>query len=83
MFGLSFEHFAIIGVILLFFGPKRLPELGHTMGQAIRNFKDSISGIGAPEKKPDLKQAQVALELPSSPIHLAEIEKVQNPTLVS
>jgi len=26
-------------------GPKRLPELGNTMGKAIKNFKDSIAGI--------------------------------------
>ena len=45
MFGISFEHILIVGVILLIMGPKRLPELGNTMGKAIKNFKDSISGI--------------------------------------
>jgi sec-independent protein translocase protein TatA len=45
MFGISFEHILIVGVVLLIFGPRRLPELGHTMGKAIKNFKDSISGI--------------------------------------
>jgi sec-independent protein translocase protein TatA len=44
MFGLSFEHLLIIGVVLLIFGPRRLPELGHTMGAAIRNFQKSVSG---------------------------------------
>jgi sec-independent protein translocase protein TatA len=45
MFGISGEHLLILGIVLLIFGPRRLPELGHTMGKAIRNFKDSISGI--------------------------------------
>ena len=45
MFGISFEHILIVGVVLLIFGPRRLPELGHTMGKAIRNFKDSINGV--------------------------------------
>jgi sec-independent protein translocase protein TatA len=45
MFGISFEHILIVGVVLLIFGPRRLPELGHTMGKAIKNFKDSLSGI--------------------------------------
>jgi sec-independent protein translocase protein TatA len=45
MFGISFEHILIVGVVLLIFGPRRLPELGMTMGKAIKNFKDSISGI--------------------------------------
>jgi sec-independent protein translocase protein TatA len=45
MFGISFEHILIVGVVLLIFGPRRLPELGMTMGKAIKNFKDSINGI--------------------------------------
>jgi len=51
MFGLSLEHLMIIGAVLLFFGPRRLPELGKTMGQGIRNFKASLSGIGEDEKR--------------------------------
>ena len=45
MFGLSFEHLIIVGIILLIFGPRRLPELGHTLGKGIRNFKDAMAGI--------------------------------------
>jgi sec-independent protein translocase protein TatA len=45
MFGLSIEHMMIMGVVLLFFGPRRLPELGKTLGQGIRNFKSSLSAV--------------------------------------
>jgi sec-independent protein translocase protein TatA len=45
MFGISFEHLLIVGIILLIVGPRRLPELGNTMGKAIKNFKDSMSGV--------------------------------------
>ncbi len=45
MFGISFEHIIIIAVILLIVGPRRLPELGNTMGKAIKNFKDSFNGV--------------------------------------
>lgn len=45
MFGISGEHLLILGIILLIVGPRRLPELGNTMGKAIRNFKDAISGV--------------------------------------
>jgi sec-independent protein translocase protein TatA len=45
MFGISGEHILILGIVLLIFGPKRLPELGNTLGKAIRNFKDAISGV--------------------------------------
>ena len=45
MFGISGEHLLILGIVLLIFGPRRLPELGNTLGKAIRNFKDAVSGI--------------------------------------
>jgi sec-independent protein translocase protein TatA len=31
---------------LLLFGPKRLPEMGRSLGNGIREFKSSIDGIG-------------------------------------
>jgi len=39
---------AVIAAIVL--GPKRLPELGRSLGQGIRGFKDSLDGE---EKRPD------------------------------
>ncbi len=36
-------------VVLLVFGPKRLPEMGRSMGKGMREFKDSITG----DKKDD------------------------------
>jgi len=32
----------ILAIALLFFGPKRLPELGSSLGQAIRGFKSGL-----------------------------------------
>ncbi|MBS1878658.1 MAG: twin-arginine translocase TatA/TatE family subunit [Actinobacteria bacterium] len=34
----------VLIVALLVFGPKRLPELGKSLGKGIREFKGSISG---------------------------------------
>jgi len=31
-------------VVLLVFGAKRLPEIGRSLGEGMRGFKDSISG---------------------------------------
>jgi sec-independent protein translocase protein TatA len=45
MFGISVEHLIVLGIVLVIFGPRRLPELGNTLGKAIRNFKDAISGV--------------------------------------
>jgi sec-independent protein translocase protein TatA len=38
-------HIAILVlVILLLFGPKKLPEIGRSLGGGMREFKDSITG---------------------------------------
>jgi sec-independent protein translocase protein TatA len=33
-------------VVLLVFGPKRLPEMGRSLGRGMREFKNSVSGDG-------------------------------------
>jgi sec-independent protein translocase protein TatA len=50
----------ILGIALLFFGPKRLPELGKGLGTSIRDFRDAMSG-----QKPDDK-ANSQLEAPKA-----------------
>ena len=34
----------VLIIVLMVFGPKRLPELGRSVGNGIREFKGSISG---------------------------------------
>jgi sec-independent protein translocase protein TatA len=34
----------ILLVLLVVFGPKRLPELGRSLGRGMREFKDSVAG---------------------------------------
>jgi len=34
----------ILGIALLVFGPKKLPELGKGLGEGIRGFKNSLNG---------------------------------------
>jgi sec-independent protein translocase protein TatA len=45
----------VLVIVLVIFGPKRLPELGKSMGNGIREFKGSISG----EKKEAEKKAEL------------------------
>ena len=40
----------ILIVALLVFGPKRLPEIGRSLGKGMREFKDSITGSHDDEK---------------------------------
>jgi sec-independent protein translocase protein TatA len=46
-------------VVLLVFGPKRLPEMGRSLGRSMREFKDSIGGKDEHE--------QPSAELPPPP----------------
>jgi sec-independent protein translocase protein TatA len=65
MFGISFEHILIIGVVLLLFGPKRLPDLGKSLGLSIKNFKDAFSGIER-DQKPEDRAAQLDQKEPKN-----------------
>jgi len=38
------ELLILLLVLLLVFGPKRLPEMGRQLGKGMREFKDSVSG---------------------------------------
>jgi sec-independent protein translocase protein TatA len=44
----------LLVVVLLVFGPKRLPEMGKSLGKGMREFKDSISGKERDESAPEL-----------------------------
>lgn len=44
----SLTHLLLIAVIfLIFFGPSRLPQLGQSLGKAIRGFKQGLNEIDA------------------------------------
>jgi sec-independent protein translocase protein TatA len=34
----------VLLIVLVVFGPKRLPDLGRSLGSGMREFKDSITG---------------------------------------
>ena len=36
----------ILGIALLVFGPKKLPELGKGLGEAIRGFREALHAAG-------------------------------------
>ena len=47
------ELFIILVVVLIFFGPGKLPELGSTIGKAIRGFKKAV-------EEPDEKSGELS-----------------------
>ncbi len=45
----------VVIIALIVFGPKRLPELGKSMGKGIREFRASISGKDDDDDKPEIE----------------------------
>src|ERR1700716_3145808 len=45
------ELVIVLVIVLVIFGPKRLPGLGRSLGTGMREFKDSISGKGGDAEK--------------------------------
>jgi sec-independent protein translocase protein TatA len=60
-FGIGVTELVILLVALLvIFGPKRLPEMGRSLGKGMREFKDSISG----KDEDEAVHHQLSQELP-------------------
>ena len=38
------EVLLVLAIVLIIFVPKRLPQLGRSLGSGMRNFKESVSG---------------------------------------
>ena len=83
MFGFSASHLFILIIVLLFFGPKRLPELGRTLGKALRDFKDTMGGMQEGQARPfsDTNNSQQHQSLPQA--QQLHNNKNENPHQVS
>jgi sec-independent protein translocase protein TatA len=58
------ELIIVLVIVLLIFGPKRLPGLGKSLGSGMKEFKDSVTGKAdrdLDEDDDDRKQANAAL----------------------
>ena len=60
------ELIVLLLVLLLIFGPKRLPEMGRSLGKGMREFKDSITGNDKPPEKSELPPPADDASPPSS-----------------
>jgi sec-independent protein translocase protein TatA len=61
------ELLIVLGIVLLIFGPKRLPHLGRQLGAGMREFKDSITKKGDDDDDADdggRREATAALGRP-------------------
>lgn len=56
----------LLVLVMLVFGAKRLPEIGRSLGEGMRGFKDSISGTG-PSQTEILTPTATATAPPPAP----------------
>jgi sec-independent protein translocase protein TatA len=51
------ELVVVLVIALLVLGPKKLPEVGKSLGKGMREFKDSLSNISSDEERDDPKKS--------------------------
>jgi sec-independent protein translocase protein TatA len=71
------EYLLIAVVLLILFGPKKLPELGRALGKMIREFKNGTQGILDADDHSDTKDKPVADATTKSVAAVGEDEKKQ------
>jgi sec-independent protein translocase protein TatA len=59
----------VLLIVLLIFGPKRLPGLGKQLGTGLREFKDSITGDSKDDEDEEQPQRQALPQSASVPEH--------------
>ena len=84
------ELIIVLVIVLVIFGPKRLPGLGRSLGSGMREFRDSISGKGGDQRDldddddddggTDRRQANAALGRPDDDTAPVEGEVVSERT---
>jgi sec-independent protein translocase protein TatA len=81
------EIIIVLVIVLLIFGPKRLPDLGKSLGRGMREFKDSVTGKDKGEDHPSIEeptpQAAPTVTPTSAEEEPARPTSAPNPTNVS
>ncbi len=66
----------VLIIALVIFGPKRLPDLGKSLGSGMREFKDSISGKDDEEKQLEETKRELEKQSPATTAEPVEGEVV-------
>lgn len=54
----------VLVIALVIFGPKRLPDLGRSLGSGMREFKDSLTGKDDDDEEEDQAKLEAAAAQP-------------------
>jgi len=61
------ELIIVLVIALVIFGPKRLPDLGRSLGKGMREFKDSITGNSGDDDEDEAEELGQASESAREP----------------
>jgi sec-independent protein translocase protein TatA len=68
------ELIIVLVIVLVIFGPKRLPGLGRSLGTGMREFKDSLSGKGGEDEKDEASEEPERIERTADPVPSKDAE---------
>ena len=71
------EVLVVLVIALVVFGPKRLPDPGHSLGKGIREFKGSVTGE---TDEPAARVAPAQAQVEKTPVTSHRVEDSKNPT---
>ena len=69
------ELIIVVVVALLIFGPKRLPEMGSSIGKAINSFKRGMNDITEPKDEPKEVRDDHTKSIDAARLELEAIER--------
>jgi len=62
------ELVIVLVIVLVVFGPKRLPSLGRQLGAGMREFKDSVTGKTRDDENDDVQASITRSTATSEPV---------------
>ena len=68
------ELLILLLVVLLVFGPKKLPEMGRSLGKGMREFKSSVTGKDEQHQPAELTAASAIEEPVRAPVSTSKRE---------
>ena len=68
------EILIVLVIVLLIFGPKKLPDLGRSLGRGLREFKDSVTGKDGDEERSELPSGESA-DVPEAGAHAVAADR--------
>lgn len=79
-----YDLLVVFGIALLFFGPKRLPEMGSSIGKTIREFQKSMKEVTEPNNTPAVTPPPAPVQqIPAAPVaQVATVTPVEPPIVV-